>query len=413
MSDPVEQTHTPAPVRRTPDGIEAERSAPVSEPSGPFREALALAAGVFIACSPFYGAHRPIRRGLARLLRLDPRKVDLGGRLWNPMLAPLLLLLELQVGAWLRSGELYALAIETIPTLDPVTFVLDVLAGWLAIGGIAAAMALVTTHAAVRDSSSDPWFATLVRRAGDRYLGGSITSWEFARAKLRIDPVFEEVLSRGLPRSGGTLIDIGCGQGVMLALLTEAMAAARTSDRPEEPVPPPRFRRLIGIETRANVARLAASALGSGARIVRGDARTAGFEPFSAALLFDVLQMMSREQQETLLSALREVMAPDGVILIREADASAGWRFSRVRIGNRLKALSDGDFRQTFAFRSADEWLACFHRLGFAAELRPLRGESSSANLLFRLSRPADSHGHAPSRQAHSISRAAVYTRSR
>ena len=68
-------------------------------------------------------------------------------------------------------------------------------------------------------------FADLVRRASDRYLATSITAWEFARGKLRGDPLYRDGRSpAGCCAPGGTLVDVGCGQGLMLALLAEAAA---------------------------------------------------------------------------------------------------------------------------------------------------------------------------------------------
>lgn len=348
-------------------------------------EVVAIGAGVFIGSSPLYGLRRALVLLCARALTLDPRKALLGMKISSPLLAPFLLVAQLQAGAWLRTGRFHGFSLETLRSGDPLLLVLDILIGWLAIGGALAILSFAGTWAALRDSSSEPAYAALVRRAADRYLEGSITSWEFARAKLREDPVFEETLMGGALPSGGTLIDIGCGQGVMLALLIEAMDAAREGQW-REGVAPPLFDRLVGIETRPTPARLAASALRGRAAILEGDARDTPFEPCSAVLLFDVLQMMTRQQQEALLSALRNALIPGGAILIREADASAGWRFRRVRIGNRLKVLAGGMWRDPFSFRSREEWIECFRKLGFAAELRPLRGAERSGNLLFRLS---------------------------
>lgn len=237
----------------------------------------------------------------------------------------------------------------------------------------------------MRNTANDAFFARLVRQAADRYAVESITAREFARSKLRVDPVYQDALSGGVLPSGGTLLDIGCGQGLMLALLVEAGEMVRASAWPATRVPPPQFDRLAGIETRPRMAELARTALGTSAEILQADARSLRLEPCSAALLFDVLQMMSPDEQESLLSSVSKALAPSGVILVREADASAGWRFAFVRIGNRIKALCVGTWRQRVHYRSRDEWLACFRRLGFEAELCPTNRRNPLANVLFRL----------------------------
>jgi SAM-dependent methyltransferase len=149
----------------------------------------------------------------------------------------------------------------------------------------------------------------------------------------------------------------------------------------------PDFARLIGIETRPRVASIAREALGDEAEILTLDARGAEMPRADVVLLFDVLHLMSAADQESLLASLVRTLEPGGAIVIREADASAGWRFATVRLGNRLKALAIGRWRQTFHFRSAAGWLACFERLGLRAELRPMGKGTPFGNVLFRVER--------------------------
>jgi trans-aconitate methyltransferase len=143
---------------------------------------------------------------------------------------------------------------------------------------------------------------------------------------------------------------------------------------------------MIGIETRSRMVGLARVSLGGDADIVNGDARTSSLGRPRVALLFDVLHMMPEQDQEALLAALARALEPGGVILVREADASAGWRFATVRVVNRAKALVLGSWRQEFHFRTEGEWRACFTRLGLRARVWPTEGSIPFANLLFCLS---------------------------
>jgi SAM-dependent methyltransferase len=225
----------------------------------------------------------------------------------------------------------------------------------------------------------------LVRAASDRYRGTTMTAWQFARGKLWNDRAYRCALCHeGLP-SGGTLLDIGCGQGLSLALFAEARRRFQAGTWPAGWPPPPRFERLVGIETRWRVARLARAALGNDAEIVDGDARTAPLGRPQVVLLFDVLQMMNRSDQEALLSGVAASLAPAGVILVREADASGGRRFTAVRVVNRAKALAFGSWGQTFHFRTEAEWVGGFARLGLRTRIGPERDSEPFANLLFHL----------------------------
>jgi hypothetical protein len=152
---------------------------------------------------------------------------------------------------------------------------------------------------------------------------------------------------------------------------------------------------MIGIEHRPHVAAIARAALGDDAEIQTADARGRGTVAARVVLLFDVLHLIPAADQETLLASMADSLEAGGVMVIREADAAAGWRFTAVRVGNRLKALAVGQWRQTFHFRATSEWLACFDRLGLAAEVRPMGQGTPFGNVLFRVT--AACAGAAPS----------------
>jgi hypothetical protein len=134
------------------------------------------------------------------------------------------------------------------------------------------------------------------------------------------------------------------------------------------------------------VADLAREALAdAGVTILCADARTTAVPACDAVLLFDVLHLVPRDAQVDLLVAVRSSLRPGGVVLVREADTTTGWRFALVRVGNRLKALLGGRWRQTFAFRSPDEWRECFARAGYRHEVFPGPATHPFGNTLFRL----------------------------
>ena len=142
---------------------------------------------------------------------------------------------------------------------------------------------------------------------------------------------------------------------------------------------------MIGIDTRRRSATLARRALGTEAEIIDADARRQPLERARAVLLFDVLHMMGHADQEALLNAAAAALEPGGVILVREADASAGWWFEAIRVTNTLKALIHGAWRQRFHFRSAADWRRLFDRCGLLVEMIPMEGANPLANRLFRL----------------------------
>ncbi len=381
-----------------------------TEGGGPGREAIAVGIGVFIGCVPVYGFHLLLCWAIGWCLRLNRLKMYLAANVSNPLMAPLLVLSELEVGAWLRRGSFHALSLETVRTIDPWTFGADLIVGSIVVGGTLGVLIGGATYGLSRSSGADAWFAELVRRASDRYITTSVTAWEFARGKLRGDPLYRTVLVDSAVPSGGTLVDVGCGQGLMLAMLVEAADAFRSGRFPLRatrsggqgdgaPRPPPVFDELVGIEIRRGVAAIARGALGDRATIVEGDARTHMPRRCRVVLFFDVLQMVPAADHEALLAVAAAALDPGGVILIRETDAAAGWGFAAVRFGNRLKALASGNWRQTFHFRTAADWTACAERVGFRVETRGTSEGTPFANVLFVLTRV--STGHREEREAH------------
>ena len=359
-----------------------------TEGAGAARETAAVGLGVFIGCLPVYGLHLVICWGLGFLLGLNRLKMYLAANISNPLVAPWLIFIEVQAGAWLRRGSFHPLTREAVVETGLATFGLDAAVGSVAVGATLATLAAAATYSFVRTPAGDRPFHDLVCRASDRYLGAGITAWEFARGKLRMDPIYRAALLPGMLPPGAALVDIGCGQGLTLALLAEARRACRAGTWPDDRPPPPCFARLTGIEMRGRIAAIARGALAGDADVIEGDARTVPLQPASAVLLFDVLQLLRPDEQESLLARMAAGLEPGGVALVREADASAGWRFTAVRVGNRLKAFAFGTWRQqSFHPRSEAEWRDCFARLGWHAEVRPMGAGTPFGNVLFRLTR--------------------------
>lgn len=217
---------------------------------------------------------------------------------------------------------------------------------------------------------------TILARAGGRYRSTGVISSRFAAGKLRGDPIYRELLLPGVLPSGPLLVDVGCGQGLALAALAECRAAARGG---------PVFERMLGIELRPRIASIARAALAGDAEILTGDA--AQLVPpggASVVLLLDVLHLMPRAAQEQVIARAAGALAPGGVLVLREADASAGLRFQAVRAGNWLKAIAVGNAGQAFHFRPAAAWRDRLAKEGLEVEVRPMSSGTPFGNVLLR-----------------------------
>jgi len=216
--------------------------------------------------------------------------------------------------------------------------------------------------------------AAILAHASQRFRPSGRSAYHFARGKLRGDPVYRAVLAGGLLPSGGTVLDLGCGGGLMLAVLASAHALV-----PAEATQP---RRLVGVETRPTAAAIARRALGAEAEILTDDVRGRPLPSARAILLFDVLNLMPANDQDGLLAAVVTALEPGGVLLVREADASAGWRFRAVRAGNWIKACWIGRRAQTFHYRTLAEWRRWLEQAGLEVEVRPMGMGTPFGNVL-------------------------------
>ena len=358
-----------------------------TEADGPGRQAAAIGLGMYIGCTPFYGFHLLLAVALASLFRLNRLKVYLAANISNPLIAPVLVAGEIQVGGWLTRGAWYSPA--TIRRAAVWGIAEDLLLGSIVVGLVFGVLAAAVTYAMVRRQSLHPTLARLIENAAARYLPTGFASWEMASGKLSGDPVYLGVLRSGILPAHGTVVDCGCGRGLMLALLAEARTLRDEPWPPDWPTPPSSLE-LVGIETRPRMVKMARLALGAGASIVEADLRHSDIPKGNVMLLFDVLHLMPRTEQDAFLRRLREAVAPGGLLIIREADAAGGWRFLTIRVFNWTTRALQGQWGRRFHFRTVNEWRQSLSAAGFDVETEPMGGGTPFANIVLYARRMGD-----------------------
>jgi len=361
-----------------------------TEGDTPGRQAAAFGLGAFIGCSPAFGLHLPLCLLGGWLFHLNRLKMYLAANVSNPFVAPFLLFIEVQVGRLLRTGAPYGFSLDAFRSLSVWNFAADLVVGSLVVGAVLGAVAAGTTYALVRRYGTTPIVSRLFGAAADRYVESGVFAWESANGKLRLDPVYREVLREGMLPDAGVLVDLGCGRGLMLSLLASARDCWHTGQWPDHWPPPPTHLSLRGVELRPHIAADAGRALEGEAVVEAGDARTFELPAVHAVLLFDVLHMLPYDQQDVVLTRIVRALEPGGVLVVREADAAGGWRMRVIHVGNWLKGLFEGNPGRRFYFRSAAEWVARFERLGLTARACAPDEYTPMANVLFEARRPAE-----------------------
>lgn len=353
-----------------------------TEGLSPGRQAAAVALGVFIGCSPFYGLHLALCIVLARLLRLNAGLTYLAAHVSLPGIGPFLLLAELETGRRLRGQSYLHIHVKDLKEIGLRQVGADLLIGSAVIGAALAAIFAGLAWWLAKRRQANPEMEALLEEASFPYLECGMLDWEFVRGKLRHDPLYFNLLRRGFLPPEGRLLDLGCGRGILFSLLIAARRQVEAGQYPAGWAPPSPGLTFHGIEGRPKVAAAAREALGDGVVIETGDLRAAGFPTADAILLLDVLHYLPAEDQRELLAKSIAALQPGGVLLIRDADADGGWRFTATRMQERFSALLRRHWGQRFHYRSAGGWRALLEELGLEVEAEPMGMGTPYANVL-------------------------------
>ena len=232
-----------------------------------------------------------------------------------------------------------------------------------------------------------PDFDDLIATATRPYGRAGRYAYRFARGKLRYDPVFQAVLKHGLLPKRGRLLDLGCGLGLLLALLSQARSQYQAGQWfAGWPTPPPNLQ-LSGVELEPWKVAAATQALGDKATIRQGDIRNIELPQCAGIVILDVLYYLNAAEQRQVLQRIASALQPGGVLLLREGDTAGRLRFHITRLVERLCCLSRGQGWLPFHYRSAKEWVKLLQELGFSVESLPMSHGTPFANSLFRATR--------------------------
>jgi uncharacterized protein (DUF2062 family) len=349
----------------------------------PRQKALAVWLGVIVGCTPLFGLHLPMCIVLARIAGLSGVTTYLASYVNNPLVAPFTLYLSVGLGRLLFTGEWPALRMGYVHAAGVWHLGRDMLVGSLIVGGVLGGALAAVVY---RFSSTHQERHALDRRIVDatarRYLDAGIYNWEFVQAKLKLDPVYFGILRANILPREGRLLDLGCGRGLLLAMLDNARKLYERGEwRSDWPTPPLELR-LSGVDCSQAIVAIARGALTTAAELRVED--LADYAPTSSEVitLLDVLHYMSPQHQSEVLTRASRALRPGGLLLIRDADADGGLRFMLTRIAERLAAWCRGEWRQRFHYRSAREWMKLLESQGLAARVRPMSKGTPFANVL-------------------------------
>jgi SAM-dependent methyltransferase len=222
----------------------------------------------------------------------------------------------------------------------------------------------------------------LIERASESYRGAGAFAYNFARGKLRGDPVFRALLERGLLLGRGHILDLGCGQGLLAAWLKAAQLCYESGSWPQGWPPAPRPRSMRGIELMLRDVERARAALGPGCDISQGDIRSAEFGTTDAVVILDVLHYITQKEQQQVLRRVRAALPAHGLLLLRIGDAEGGFRFRYSQWIDKLVMLLRGHATVGAHCRSALQWDELLRECGFEVQATPMSHGTRFANVL-------------------------------
>ena len=107
------------------------------------RLAVSVGVGLFVGCQPLYGLHLPLCVLLCVPLRLDAVAAYLAANISNPALAPLLLVLQVNVGSLVLTGGYAALSLDQARQTGISGLVVQATVGSVLVGATLAAFGSV------------------------------------------------------------------------------------------------------------------------------------------------------------------------------------------------------------------------------------------------------------------------------
>ncbi len=148
----------------------------------------------------------------------------------------------------------------------------------------------------------------------------------------------------------GRILDIGCGFGLFAAYFGQTHPG----------------RRILGVDPNAErvaTARRVSEAVGlTGNEFIAGDAREVALQgPFAGAYILDVMHHIPEADQLGMLESLRDMLAPRGVLVIKDITTEPTFGLEFTRLLDRVMV----GWNEPLAYRHHREWGDMLASLGF------------------------------------------------
>jgi len=285
----------------------------LSENTTSGKAAAAVSLGVFIGIIPIYGFQSIAAIALAALFRLNKLLAFSGTFINNNLFQPFLIIISIQTGSFFLDGKFLPISLETIMNLDLGGFLKYWITGSFIFGIAMSALSAVIIYVALavyyqRHDSGYGKIRQIEQSINKLYKTAPFYDRTFIKWKIRLDRLFSIIVDEDFGED--TVIDLGCGYGLGLAVVTATGGSSR---------------KIIGCDInkhRIEVAR----------EVFREDdsefhcVDIAEFEipPAGLIMIFDVLQYLTEKQQKVLIEKCCDSLLPGGKLIFRINDINKG-----------------------------------------------------------------------------------------
>lgn len=188
----------------------------------------------------------------------------------------------------------------------------------------------------------------------------------FARGKMRGDPAYAAVLGHLRPEM--VVVDVGCGEGYLLALAAETVGGLTLHGFDHDP------RRLASAE---------AALVGLDATLWCADAREVELPAADAICALDVLHYQPPADQDAILARLAAALKPGGVLLVRDGRSDGGWRSQLTALSERAAIAIGRHKGEGVHFRPQAELEGALRALGLDVAAVDCADGTPFANVLY------------------------------